>query len=191
MELNANALITYEYFIEMMGSTKYPADQRDRVVGLINWISSKAVSVVGRPILFGTFTDVLDGLGSCRLYLPVVPVASVESIVIDNLRVFDGEPITGYYLDGQGGVVTRNDGIFPSGSNNVKVVYAAGYTQSTLPEEVKKACLEAIQTAWNRQNDNSYGVTSRSDPNGVSVSYETRLSTDVYDVFSHLRLQKA
>lgn len=190
MELNANALVTYEYFIEMMGTDKYPPDMRDRVVGLINWISSKAISVVGRPILSNTFTTVLDGLGSCRLYLPMVPVASVESIVIDCLRIFDVEPITNYYLDGESGVVTRNDGIFPSGSSNVKVVYTAGYTQDTLPEEVKKACLEAIQTAWNRQNDNSYGVTSRSDPNGISVSYETRLSADVYDVFSHLRIQR-
>lgn len=190
MELNADALISYEYFMLMMGDTRYPSKDRDRVIGLINWISSRAIAVAGRPIVEASRTIVVDGMGSSRLYLPVIPVESVESIIIDPTRAFTGTPVANYYLNKASGVVTLSQGVFPSGDSNIQVTFTAGYTQETLPEEVKKACLEAIQTAWNRQNDNSYGVQSRSDPNGISVSYETRLSSDVFDVLANLRIPR-
>ena len=190
MELSSDALISYEYFMMMMGDAKYPADQRDRVIGLINWISSRAVAVAGRSIIEASRTIVVDGTGTSRIYLPIIPVVSVESIIIDPLRVFGGASLTDYYLNKSSGVVTLNQEIFPCGDSNVQIGFTAGYTQETLPEEVKKACLEAIQTAWNRQNDNSYGVQSRSDPNGISVSYETRLSSDVFDVLANLRIPR-
>jgi len=190
MELRSDALITYEYFIEMLGSDKYPTESRDRVIGLINWVSSRAVAVAGRPIMLASRTLVLDGLGISTLYLPVIPVVSVESIIIDETRQFNTVPITDYYLDKQGGMIFRNGDIFPLGIYNIQIEYTAGYTTENLPEEVKKACLEAIQTAWNRQNDNSYGITSRSDPNGISVSYESRLSADVFEVFANLRIPR-
>jgi hypothetical protein len=57
-----------------------------------------------------------------------------------------------------------------------------------MPAEIQKACLEAIVTAWNRSNDNSYGVQSKTMPNGVNVSYEPRLSPDVYGTFAELRM---
>ncbi|MGH0051930.1 MAG: hypothetical protein ACQ5SW_00885 [Sphaerochaetaceae bacterium] len=190
MELNSNALITYDYLIEMLGSDKYPETERDRVIGLINWVSSRAVAVAGRPIMLESRTVVLDGSGTPRMYLPIIPVVSVDSIVIDDYRVFDGDLVTDYYLDSVSGVIALNNDVFPKGFRNTKIVYSAGYTTSNIPEEVKKACLEAIQTAWNRQNDNSYGITNRSDPNGISISYETRLSNDVFEVFANLRIPR-
>lgn len=191
MELSTGALITYEYFVEMLGTEKYPPEMRDRIVGLINWVSSRAEAVAGRPIIEATRICVLDGTGTARLYLPVIPVASVDSVIIDEYRIFDGTPVTDYYISKENGMLIRNRKIFPEGCANIKVTYTAGYTREALPEEVKKACLEAIQTAWNRQNDNSYGVTSRSDPNGISVSYESRLSADVFEVFANLRIPRA
>jgi len=191
MELSPGALITYEYFIEMLGTEKYPPEMRDRLIGLINWVSSRAEAVAGRPIIEASRVVVLDGTGTPRIYLPVIPVASVESIIIDECRVFDGVPITDYYINKENGMIIRNRNIFPSGCSNVQVSYTAGYTREALPDDVRKACLEAIQTAWNRQNDNSYGVTSRSDPNGISVSYESRLSADVFEVFANLRIPRA
>jgi hypothetical protein len=186
MELNDNALITWDFLQTMMPD--FAPDQKDRVIGLINWISSRAVTIAGREIIQAERTLVLSGNGTPRIYLPVIPVSSIASLKIDENHVFDTDTITAFHLEPSNGVVTLYEGRFPSGVYNVQVVYTAGYTLETMPEEIKKACLEAIQTAWNRQQDNSFGVSSKSNSNGTNISYEPRLSADVYGVFADLRL---
>jgi hypothetical protein len=187
VDLHGDALVSWEYVAGMLG---YQEAQKDRVVGLINWISSRAVAVAGREIIRRERVYIADGLGTARIYLPVVPVLSVESVVIDDRHVFDNQSLdpSEYHVEEHSGIVTRYGGIFAEGMHNVRISYTGGYAMETMPDDIRKACLEAIQTAWNRQMDNSYGVSSKSMSDGSNLSYELRLSADVYGVFSGLRL---
>jgi len=185
--LSADALVSWEYVSEML---EYTEAQRDRIVRLINWISSRAIAVAGREIVLRDRVHTTSGIGTTRVYLPVVPVVSVGSIVIDDGHVFDNVPLdpSEYHISANNGIITRYGRVFSAGEHNVRVSYTAGYAIEAMPDGIRKACLEAIQTAWNRQMDNSYGVSARSMSDGTNLSYELRLSADVYGVFSDLRL---
>jgi len=187
MDLNGNALVSWD-FIRDYG--KFTETQKDAVVNLINWISGKAETIAQREIVSKERTLVVCGNGSPRLYLPIVPVTEVASVIIDSNHTFLVDPIdpTEYYVDQKAGIVTRYNYRWTEGLYNIQVVYTAGWTLETMPAEIQKACLEGIKTAWNRNNDNSYGVTSRTTPDGVNVSYEQRLSPDVYATFADLRM---
>lgn len=187
MELRDNALVDWEY-VRDYGNFK--ETQRDQVVNLVNWISSKAETIAGRPIASAWRTVQLGGNGSPRLYLPVVPVTAVSSVVVDDLHQFDCDPVDPalYHVSAANGILTLYRGCWPGGRFNIQVCYEAGWTRSLMPDEIRKAVLEAVRTAWNRQNDNVFGITSRTMPDGVNVSYETRLPAEVYAAFADLRL---
>ena len=187
MELNGNALVSWE-FVRDYGDFKDA--QMDKVINLINWISSKAETIAQRELVTKERTLDVCGNGTPRIYLPVIPVTEVASVTIDSTHIFAIDPVdpTEYHVNPKGGIITRYNYRWPTGTYNIRVVYTAGWTIADMPAEIRKACLEAITTAWSRQNDQSYGVQSKTMPNGVNVSYEPRLSPDVYGTFAELRL---
>lgn len=187
MDLKSNALVSWE-FVRDYG--KFTETQKDSVVNLINWISGKAETIAQRELVSMERTLVVCGNGSPRLYLPVVPVTEVSSVTIDSGHRFLVDPLdpTEYHIDSKAGIITRYNYRWPEGIYNIQVVYTAGWTIETMPSEIQKACLEAVKTAWNRGNDNSYGVTSKTTPDGVNIAYEPRLSPDVYATFADLRM---
>jgi uncharacterized protein YbdZ (MbtH family) len=188
MELNSNALVSWEFVRDYSG--KFQEAQKDKVTSLINWISSKAETIAQREIISKIRVLDICGNGAPRLYLPVTPITDVESIVIDNTHLFIADPVdaTDYHVDYRSGIITRYNYLWPSGLFNIRVTYTAGWTIENMPADIQKACLEAINVAWNRQNDNSYGVTSKTTPDGMNIAYEPRLSPDVYGTFADLRI---
>ncbi len=188
MELNSNALVSWEFVRDYSG--KFQEAQKDKVVSLINWISSKAETIAQREIISKERVLDMCGNGGPRIYLPVTPISDVDSIIIDNDHSFIIDPLDEleYYIDSKSGIITRYNYHWPIGFYNIRVTYTAGWTIENMPADIQKACLEAINVAWNRQNDNSYGVTSRTTPDGVNIAYEPRLSPDVYGTFADLRI---
>lgn len=187
MDLKQNALVTWEY-VRDYGN--FLDTQRDKVINLINWISSKAETIAGREIIRAQRIVVMGGNGSPRLYLPVIPVVEVSSIIVDDTHSFSGEPVssTEFHVSSANGIITLYRTVWPLGVYNIRIVYEAGWSIEEMPDEIKRACLEAIKTAWNRQTDNVFGITNRTMPDGVNVSYEPRLPADVYGTFADLRL---
>ena len=187
MELNSNALVSWE-FIREYG--KFEEGQRNKVIHLINWISSKAETIAQREIIAKERIIDICGNGAPRIYLPVTPLTEVSSIIVDPSHSFVTEALdpSEYHVDYTSGIITRYNYLWPCGVFNIRVTYTAGWTTENMPADIQKACLEAIKTAWNRQNDNSYGVTSQTTPDGVNISYESRLSPDVYGTFADLRI---
>lgn len=187
MELNDNALVSWE-FIREYG--KFEEGQRDKVIHLINWISSKAETIAQREIISKERVIDICGNASPRIYLPVTPITEIDSIIVDNTHAFVTQALdpSEYHVDQKSGIITRYQYRWPTGFFNIRVTYTAGWTRETMPTDIQKACVEAIGTAWNRQNDESYGIQSKTMPNGVNISYEPRLSPDVFGTFAELRV---
>lgn len=159
--------------------------QQAQVDLLINWISEKAVSIIGRDIMSETRTTYLEGLGTDKIILPVIPITTMTSITLDSSHLFTGSALatTDYYLDTATGIVTLYNSNTPVGVNTIKIVYIAGYTEATLPADMKMACLEAIEWNLSRLVDKQFGIRNETTPDGVSRAYEMVLPLGVQRVF--------
>ena len=156
--------------------------QEDQVTLLIQWIQQKAEVICKRSIEQAARTITLDGNGSDTLILPHWPVASVASLTVDDLEV------TVYDLDEARGMLYLDNGdVFASGRRNVEIAYTAGWSDTTIPADVKLAFMEAISWNLQRVNNKSFGVKNQTSPNGVSVGYELVLPLSVQRVFESYR----
>ena len=104
--LSDDALVSWEYVQQML---EYTDTQRDRIIRLINWISSRAIAVAGREIVLKMRTYTTSGVGTSRIYLPVVPVDSVDSVIVDDGHIFDNTPLDAneYHVSSNNGIITR------------------------------------------------------------------------------------
>ncbi len=155
---------------------------------LIDWISQRAVSLIGREIMSAERTVYLDGNCKNTIILPVIPVTEMSGIYLDSSREFTSAVESDdYYLDEDTGIVTLHEDTTPEGTATVKVVFTAGYTQSTLPADLKMACLEAVSWNLNRLHDKQYGVKNEVTPDGITRGYEMVLPMAVQRVFDAYR----
>jgi len=152
---------------------------------LINWISQKAVEIIGREIMTSARTTYLEGLGSNKIILPVIPVTTMTSITLDSGHLFAGDALatTDYYIDMATGIVTLYNTSTSAGVNTIKVVYTAGYTEATLPASLQLACLEAVTWNMSRITDKMFGVRNETTPDGVNRAYEMVLPLGTQRVF--------
>lgn len=152
---------------------------------LIDWISQKAVTIMGRELISEARTTYLEGFGTDKIILPVIPVTTLTSITLDSSHLFTGSALasTAYYLDSATGIVTLYNTCTSIGVNTIKVVYTAGYTEATIPADLKLACLEAVEWNLSRLTDKSFGVRTDTTPDGVNRSYELVLPLGVQRVF--------
>jgi hypothetical protein len=158
-----------------------PETKYSQVETLIGWITRKAEVITRRELEQAERTVYLSGYGDKTLVLPHWPVVSIASITADDTEV------TEYTLDGSKGLVYRTDSTFPKGDRNIKVVYTAGWTDSTTPDDVKLACIEAISWNLKRINDEAMGIKNQTTPDGVNVGYELVLPLSVQRVFESYR----
>lgn len=178
-------LISREFAATMLGINDAEQSQLDL---LINWISQRAVSMIGREIMSAQRTTLLDGSGSRVIVLPVIPVTAISGIYLDSSRVFAiAEESDAYNLNEDTGIVTLYESSTPKGVATVKVIYTAGYTQSTLPADLKLACLGAISWNLNRLRDKQFGVKNEVTPDGVTRGYEMVLPMETQRVFDAYR----
>jgi hypothetical protein len=88
-----------------------------------------------------TATETVHGLGTSMIQLSRTPIASVESVVVE-----DGAspPLASLKVDGRH--LFYRGGVFPRGLKNVTVRYSAGY--SPVPHEILQATRIAIKAVW-------------------------------------------
>ena len=154
---------------------------------LIQWIQSRAESLIGRALELSERTVYMDGSGKNTLILPVMPVQSIASISFDSSRVFaTSVDSADYYCDMRSGVVYF-DYCVPEGRGNVKVVFTAGYDSASLPYDLKMAMIECISWNVKRLNDKAFGISTRNSPEGISPAYEMVLPMGAQRVFEMYR----
>ena len=99
--------------------------------------------------------DWISAIGNNRLYLLAHPVTQVTSVELNGVEV----PQTAYSVHDR--YLRLNNGVWPEGLENVKVVYTAGWSSENLPETIKLVILQ-IATLMLMEAGENIGVTGKS-----------------------------
>lgn len=128
----ADLLVSEEDALEYVGAENVRNVPRfnKMLAGLSDFVRAK----IDRPIEIAEQTELLDGNGESTLRLTQTPVVSLESVEID------GEDVTASCLFYDHGDLVIEDDVFPTGYQNVEVVYDAGF-EETVPERLQLAVL--------------------------------------------------
>ncbi|MCD6220713.1 hypothetical protein J7K25_00945 [bacterium] len=100
------------------------SDQADSqlIERLIKEVQSDAETITRRYLIYGIYTEKFNGEGQKYLYLKGYPIISVESVSVDG-SVIDSSY---YEIDYKRGIIHYPNS-FPSGFQNIVVVYVCGY----------------------------------------------------------------
>lgn len=178
-------ILTNSTVIEFL---KLESTDSARIDILIAWAQARAELIIGRSLESVEHTEYLAGNGGKTIILPVIPVSSIASIYLDASRAYTTAlETTDYYIDAKSGIVRLYTDRTPEGPATVKVIYTAGYTEDTLPADIKMALMECIEWNCKRLNDQALGLSSHSTPDGVSVGYEMVLPLGAQRVFESYR----
>lgn len=161
-----------------------PDDLREKTELLNGWITKRGESIMHREIMESERTEKYSVNGRDTILLRCWPVSSVSSVTVDD-EVLDSDL---YDVENDTGVIYRIDGAnFPDGRRNIKIIYTGGWTESTLPDDIKFAAIEAVSWNLSRLNDNAMGIKSQTTPDGVNVGYELVMPLSVQRVFESYR----
>jgi len=147
-------------------------DEDALLAALINSASEAIERYTCRVFGSQEFTEYHDGAGRAAIVLRHLPVLSVASVHSDPDREFtEANLIDGadYTLDSEAGLIRLDAGTFAEGSQNVKVVYTAGY--SAVPGDVALACRIVVAALWERSRRRHDGLSSDS-TSGHALAYE-------------------
>ncbi len=102
----------------------------------------------------------LDSAGGYRLFLPELPVISIDSVVEDSETLV---AIDDYKL-GQHGILHRIDQKWAEGIQNITITYTHGY--ATIPDDIVAVCTRAASRAYQAglkaaDSDGIAGVASK------------------------------
>lgn len=156
---------------EVMSFGNFTSKEPDNVIieSLITQVSKVFANYCGKEQFQSkVYTEQYDGEGNNLLFLNNVPVISVTSIHDDEDWVFDAA----HLIDATTYTVVNNiyvalkSTVFSIGTQNIKVVYTAGY--STIPEDVNLSCIKEVVREFNRRLEGD--VTARTLNDG-SISY--------------------
>lgn len=193
MSVNENAIISLEYFKEVMsisGTSNDTVYER-----LINAVSTYVDNYTKRNIIYSTHTNQLvNGSGTSILNLKNFPVYTVSKIERRSGfgSEFDWETIDSstYMIDYQSGQVIKSSP-FVQGTSNYRVTYTAGYSDSvegisTVPDDLKLIVAEIVNTSFKDRRRNK-SVSSERLKN-FSVNYiEKEMSDDIRMVLDSYR----
>lgn len=196
MSLNANAILTLAETKRFLDIPEADADYDPDVEDVINTISSLfAVETRRDTLVSSAVTEYPEGHDDGTIYLRNIPISETTSSVfiwIDEEWAYgDGTKLdrTDYVIDPNTGRVYLVDDTFPSVFRSIKVTYYGGYSSAaTVPPDLKWAAKEACLVYWKRRHDGRVGVTSISNAQGGSVSYEEgSLPKSIMDVLARYR----
>jgi uncharacterized phiE125 gp8 family phage protein len=137
---------------------------------MINRSGELCGTYCGRKLKTATYTEYYNGNGTAQLQLNNFPVTAVTSINIDPTRLWaaaSSVDVTANVMIGSASGIIRlwNQWAgFPCGRGNVKVVYVAGYKDSTdnlVPYDLQEASLLIAQYSYKRHyQDQRIGLQS-------------------------------
>lgn len=126
---------------------------------------------IDRKILTRSYTEYQDGRSNNRILLKQWPVTTLSEVWCDPSSLFTNTAnqmaATDFRLVQESEVVLIC-GYFSKGTQNIKVVYEAGY--ATTPYPLEAACLWMVEWFYEMRNDRRIGSKSKA-KSGESTTY--------------------
>lgn len=140
----------------------------------------------GRILAKQTFTEYYDGDGSDILFLDNYPIVSITTVHQDSDRAFGSDTLiaaTDYltYADNRKlvGIGTR----WFKDIQTIKVVYVAGYTIGSIPEDLVNAITMLVDFWFKEFDAHRFGVTSTgTDTN--RITYEKNIPKEIKEMLN-------
>lgn len=101
----------------------------------------------------------LSGIGTDRILIPVYPVYSISSLIIDGVE----QNVDDFLIDGKFIVSINSNNVFTDGINNIYIEFTAGF--DTIPDVVKLTILR-IATLLSLESEGNIGITNKSFSDG-------------------------
>lgn len=187
--LAVNALLDVEELRRLLGQD-VDNDNKDeqREVMFINSVSAWIEEYCDRKFRSDTDTWITDGNGKTRMFARYRPIVSVTSVSYWNTNQWTEMTMAIYpRTNGDEEVwFTRGD-IFPMGEKNLQVIYAYGYSLSSIPANLKAAAADHI--AWQIKALERSGIKSESfgeQTTTFDFAIPPKRITQVYDSYKRL-----
>lgn len=172
-DLKSNALVTLDDAKRYLKIEESSRDD-DRVIQLINEVSTHAENFCRRSFLKATYTaEEYDGDGSTVLFLNNYPIVSIASITpYEGAGALTVKGTEFNYNADSGEVRLLGGRVFSSNFRQTTVTYDAGYdTEANLPDDLSLAIKLAVAMRYNEQSKKTYNVT-RQDMGGDGGTVE-------------------
>lgn len=171
------ALCTIEEVRDYLGITGTNTTANEVIDRLCDTVTELFNTYCGRVLESTEHTEYYSCHGSDYLVLNNYPITSVSGIWDDIDRVWESTTEISsddYLLDGN--VLYLNDLYFSNYIKSVKVIYTAGYTEATLPADLKQAAIMEVVHLYKKASD------------GVSVSNRTTGEYNIAYNISNLQI---
>lgn len=129
------------------------SDPQDLVARLIAATSAQTEKFLGYAVLQASYTRTFNGEGLPRLFVPDIPLVSVQSLVIDGQNIPAGSLLAGtqqagFYNDASSiGLIGYG---FCRGFQNITATYTAGL--AAVPADLEQAVLDWLKVSWSNQS---------------------------------------
>ncbi len=189
MAAASNSLITVDYykqFAEIPEDSTAISDEAFEL--LINQASTMLETVCNRKFITpaSDITEIFDGTGNRTYYVKQARLsASPTTLKYWSSTVFTATSYTWTYHSDTGRVYFTDGNVFDKGSDNWEIVYSYGWTQATIPQDLKMACamlVEHLRLARKKVN-----ITSESFGD-ASTSYDWQLPSGVKMVIDNYKV---
>lgn len=148
-------LVTREQFNTYTGNFETGTDidaLKDEILGAAQEI---VVEYLGFDPLSSAHEDQISGIGFNRLYLFAHPVTLITAVSIN------GSPVDLQEISLHDTYISRAQGVFPNGVENVSVSYVAGWSANAIPETIKTTILQ-IASLMLQESGGNIGITGKS-----------------------------
>lgn len=170
MALKANALVSLATVKDHLDIPVGNTDQDSRLERMIDSASNLIERYVDRSLVKQSYTERQNGTGTKTLMLRNYPADKPTSLHIGENGVFEATHLidtADYSLFGTDEIVLHT-GLFTRGTNNIKIIYEAGF--SPMESDLENACIELVEFLYERKSDRRVGLKAKS-KNGETISF--------------------
>lgn len=152
----ADLLVSIEDLKVFLGEG-FPLENQDGVLEIIlKGVLALWDKLTGRTWSYGTFTEYYNiEVGSTKVVLLNKPVASITSIHNDPDWDYGTDDLIDsgdYVFNGNSGIVYFNSEL-EEGDRALKVIYLGGYTEATLPNDIRLGILKQSSYSFKSSKD--------------------------------------
>lgn len=139
----------------------------DSLIGyLMQAVSSWFNTQTARTLVAADITEYVDGHGTDSVFVDSYPInsdTSATEVYVDEDKEFDAETqleADDFAIRGDAGRITLLGDTFPRGEQTIKVVYNGGYTQDSIPYDLRMGALDMLGVLWKRHKEKRFDVSN-------------------------------
>lgn len=141
------------------------------ITGLIGAMADAFDRMTNRALREATYTHQMDGRGVHALMARQFPVTTLTSIKSDPNWVFGaGTLVPAAEVIVDQGLILVNINTWTQGIRNYQLIYVAGYSLATMPQDLKEATYLAVEFFYRMRSSERLGVQSKTKI-GENVTY--------------------